>query len=426
MAIKFNFFRRGRERLKSQLIKEISEQLSVSPSTYLQGYSESDSTQGRPQRVSYRTLKQLYCKESWVRAAIDVIARTATSNGWKLVPEDEDADLSSIKNSKIKGLVRLLKHPNNEDTFTDIVSEIIIDLHLYGDAYLEIVEQDGIPVGLFNIDASSIKIAVDEHGQVLKYLQSAGWGKKPVELEPQEVIHFKLHNPGNEIYGLSPLESLFIPIETDLYAQSYNKNFFKNDATPRLHIDLGNCNINQLKRVREYLKQQFQGASNAHRTIVTEGGAKISPIGTPPKDMEFLQQRKFNRDEILAVMGVPPIKVGITEGTNRASSKEQDKSFKSEKIIPLQKMITDKLNRGLVSLFKVPVKLAFVEIDLRDATEQSKIDHLKLRDGIITINELRRKYGLKPVSWGDIPIIATSDAPLEGVGKEKGKKKKKK
>ena len=130
---------------------------------------------------------------------------------------------------------------------------------------------------------------------------------------------------------MSPLESLLIPIETDLWAQTYNKKFFQNNATPRLHVDLGNCNLPQLKRVREYFNWALKGPENAHKTLVTEGGAKITVVGTQPKDMEFLNQRKFSRDEICAVFGVPPMKIGIFEDVNRASASESDKSFKKEK-----------------------------------------------------------------------------------------------
>jgi len=196
-------------------------------------------------------------------------------------------------------------------------------LHLYGDAYLEIVRDKlGNPVALYNIYAPSIKIKVDEHGTVEGYIQSPmgvlSGNKNSVEFEPNEVAHFRLPNPGNEVYGLSPLESLEIVIETDLYAQDYNRNFFKNHAVPRLHVDLGNCTLPQLKRIREYFALEIQGSANAHKTIVTEGGAKITPIGTKPNDMEFLNQRKFSRDEILSVLGVPPMKLGVFEDVNRA------------------------------------------------------------------------------------------------------------
>jgi len=406
--LRIPFFSARKE--KTQLIDEIKElqkkvaDIKVSPTSYLQDYSEEDETSGRATSVSYSMLEQVYKKESWCRASIDVITRTATSNGWRLVPvnkveEEKKAVLHKDiqRNENIKRLVKLLEQPNDYDTFTDITSEIITDLHIYGDAYIEVVKDKAtkLPVALFNVYCPSMRIRVDEHGSILGYVQKMDWNKG-AEFDLDQIIHFRLINPGSEVYGLSPLESLIIAVETDLYAQSYNKDFFKNDATPRLHVDLGNCTLPQLKRMREYWRTVYKGKGNAHKTIVTEGNAKITPIGTAPKDMEFLNQRKFNRDEILAVLGVPPIMVGVVESSNRANSKEQANSFKTEKIIPLQKMISAKLNKCLISKFTDKYAFKFAELDLRDALDAAKIDQIDLEAGVRSIDEVRRDRGLAP------------------------------
>jgi len=406
----FPFFNRHK-REKDKLIAEIQDlqkkavqEPKIDPASYIHDYSESDETKGRDTRVSYSMLEQIYKKESWVRACVDVIVRTATSNGWRLLSIESKIDLKGAElskalssNLKIMALKDLLEEPNADDTFSDIVAEIITDLHIYGDAYVEVVRDKAtdLPVALYNVYCPSMRIKVDEHGRVLGYVQVFDW-QIVAEFKLNQIIHFRLINPGSEVYGLSPLESLIIPIETDLYAQAYNKNFFKNDATPRLHVDLGNCTLPQLKRMREYWRTVYKGSGKSHKTIITEGGAKITPIGTPPKDMEFLNQRKFNRDEILAVLGVPPIMVGIVESSNRANSKEQANAFKTEKIIPLQKMVAAKLNKLLISEFTNKYTFKFAELDLRDALDAARIDQMDLKAGIRDIEEVRRDRGLPP------------------------------
>jgi HK97 family phage portal protein len=392
-----------RELLKAALKREIERELQPSSRSYLQGWEERDKREGRKQKVSYTALEAVYKKESWVRSCIDVITRTTTSNGYRLVAEDTK-ELVDPKSKEFAPIIDLLAKPNPYDTFEEILAEISTDLHIYGDAYLEIVrDKQGNPTALYNIYAPSIRVMVDEHGTVLGYIQKPmgllSSGSKAVTFKADEIAHFRLPNPGNEVYGLSPIESLDAVIETDLYAQDYNLHFFKNHAVPRLHVDLGNCTLPQLKRVREYFAKEFQGTSNAHKTIVTEGGAKVTPIGTKPNDMEFLNQRKFSRDEICSVFGVPPMKLGIFEDVNRASALESDKSFKSEKIIPLQRMLAKKINSTVINKFdKIgdKVRFEFVEVDLRDAKEQAEIDSIDLESGVLTVEEVRRKRGLSP------------------------------
>ncbi len=387
---------------KSKLARQIDEAVNQPSQGLIQNWDESEAKDGREPRVSYRTLESLYRRESWVRACIDVIARTATSNGFRLIPCPGIED-SQITDREIEPILSLLEEPNPNDTFSEIIAEVCIDLHLYGDAYVEVVlnKTTNTPESLYNLYAPSLRVLVDKHGTVLGYLQmvdskSGRANATPIVFRPEEVVHFRLPNPGNEVYGLSPLESLFTPIETDLLAQEYNKKFFQNHATPKLHVDLGTCTLSQLKRTREYFAFQLKGVSNAHKTLITEGGATIKVIGIYPSDMEFLNQRKFSRDEICAVIGVPPMKIGIFEDVNRASAVEADKSFKSEKIIPLQRMISKKLNLNLISLFDARVQFEFVELDLRDALEQSEINKVYLETGVLTVDEVRVSLGLKP------------------------------
>jgi len=416
MAIDWFGMKKRQEALKTALKREIESEMAPEPQSYLQGYEESDSISGRDPRVSYKTLQSCYTKESWVRACIDVIQRTAISNGHRLVPVKEGTEL---RDREIEPISNLLERPNAEDTFSDILSEIIIDLHIYGDSYVEVVlDNQGKPAALYNLYAPSMKVLVNKHGVVLGYIQtssslSRGSSDKPVVFSPDEVLHFKLPNPGNEVYGLSPLESLFLPIETDLWAQEYNKKFFQNHATPKLHVDLGNCTLSQLKRTRAYFASQLRGAHNAHKTLITEGGAKITVIGVRPVDMEFLAQRKFSRDEICGVMGVPPMKIGVFEDVNRASASESDKTFKSEKIIPLQRMIAKKLNLKLVSKFNANVKFQFVELDLRDAKEQAEIDKIDIESGVKTVDEVRKQRGLPPRDKKEEPMDEPADEEPE-------------
>jgi len=393
-----------RELLKAALKREIERELQPSSRSYLQDWEDRDKREGRRHKVSYTALEAVYKKESWVRSCVDVITRTAISNGYRLVAEDTKEQIDP-KSKEFGPILNLLAFPNPDDTFEEVLAEICTDLHIYGDAYIEIVkDKQGNPVALYNIYVPSMRVMVDEHGTILGYIQKPmgllSGGSKAVTFKADEIAHFRLPNPGNEVYGLSPIESLDTVIETDLYAQDYNKNFFKNHAVPRLHVDLGNCTLPQLKRVREYFAKEIQGVANSHKTIVTEGGAKITPIGTSPNDMEFLNQRKFSRDEICSVFGVPPMKLGIFEDVNRASALESDKSFKSEKIIPLQRMLSKKITSTIVKKFNRignKVKFEFVEVDLRDAKEQAQIDQIDIDSGVMIIDEVRRKRGLPPL-----------------------------
>lgn len=349
--------------------------------------------------VSYGALLQLYKKSAWVRSCVDVIKRASIAKGFSLATAEGLTDEVKIP----KEVRDFFMFPNEEQTMEEVIGDVIIDLNIFGDAYLEVVrgKENRKPKELHNLYAPYMRVVINKKGKILGYKMISSYGTT-VDFKPDEVIHYRLNSPGNSVYGLSPLESLIIPLQTDLLAQAYNKRFFENNATPRGHLDLGNCSKAQLERNKRYWREQMQGVHNSHKTIITEGGAKFNAIGTPPKDMEFLDQRRFSRGEIIAVYGVPPLKLSVIENANRANSKEQDVTFKKETVLPLQRMISGKLNKVLMKDFGLPdVRFVFNPLDLRDELEIAKVEALYLDRNVLTVNEVRRRLGKGEVDWGD-------------------------
>jgi phage portal protein BeeE len=48
-----------------------------------------------------------------------------------------------------------------------------------------------------------------------------------------------------------------------------------------------------------------RGVNNSHKTAVLTGGLKYQGIAISQKEMEMVEQRRFTRDEILAIFKVP-------------------------------------------------------------------------------------------------------------------------
>jgi hypothetical protein len=72
---------------------------------------------------------------------------------------------------------------------------------------------------------------------------------------------------------------------------------------------------------------------------VLEGGAKYKQLVPSQKDMEFLNQKKWNRDEILACFKVPKLELGIWDDVNFAVAKVQAREFWVKTLIPKMKLI---------------------------------------------------------------------------------------
>ena len=60
------------------------------------------------------------------------------------------------------------------------------------------------------------------------------------------------------------------------------------------------------KRLKESWNSQYAGAENAHKTAVLEEGMDLISVGMTAEQAQFLETRKFQRNEIAAIFGVPP------------------------------------------------------------------------------------------------------------------------
>ena len=66
----------------------------------------------------------------------------------------------------------------------------------------------------------------------------------------------------------------------------------------------------RLKRLKESWNSQYAEAENAHKTAVLEEGMDSISVGMTAEQAQFLETRKFQRNEIAAIFGVPPHKIG--------------------------------------------------------------------------------------------------------------------
>jgi len=351
---------------------------------------------------------EMYKRHSTVRSAIDKIAKTATNVGYDFVPRDSR---TRIRNGELKILKDFFSRQRD---FPYELRRIYKDLLIYGDAFLYIVpDKQRRPHSLKRLPPQTIAAKTDKYGHIIGYVQydpNDLAATNFTSFQEYEILHFKIDDPGNDVYGLSPLESLEWAVAADIYAQRYNASFFQNSGITGTIISVKGVDPEEIARNREWLMQNYTGPEAAHKPIFLEGdNVTVEKAVTSQRDMGFLEGRKFILTEILAVLDVPPAKIGIMESANRSNSKEQDKSFRSESIAPLQYIVESVINSQFIQPVLGVENTIFVhsESDTRDQTELMTYYTKGIAYGIQTPNEVRAKMGMAPVDGGDINGIMT-------------------
>lgn len=380
--------------------------------------------------LPHRTLERIYNDDEWVRATIDKIVASCTVGGYHFKPK-KGTELNEEHQSLLE---RFFEEPNEEDCFIDILRSTILDLLIYGDAYNEktflnvdrqniqelILEfnekiKEGrnltsldIPYKIYYLPAKTIEIKSD--GKTILEYQQKVHGSQVQVFSPLEIVQYKLPSPNGDIYGYAPTSTMANTIAADIYASLYNAKFFENNATPRLHINLEDVSPEGLKEFAARVEAELKG--NPHKNLLTSGKVRVEPISLKNTDIEFSNFSEGLRTKIFAMFGMYPIVMGITGTATRESVQAQISLYKNITCRNIQNIVASRINRKIIRQLFPAIKMEFEfnALDILDEKDMMDVVERKLRNQMITINEWRSSVGLKPVPYGDKPIIPWSKA----------------
>ncbi|MFF4403828.1 phage portal protein [Streptomyces sp. NPDC001404] len=352
-------------------------------------------------------LHQAYMSCNWVSASVDLIARTVTAGGLQVVAEAKKEGGTPQDTPEVVRLKRLLRFTNPREDMVQLLRNVATDLMLFGDAYLEIVCLLGEPVALYTLDATTMTVIADQHGEVSGYIQDVD-GVRRANFGPDQVIHISLDAPRGGLYGVSPVQKCLLPITAWLFCMATIKECFRRGDPPRVHVDLQHFQDSDVQRWREQYRVYNLGPKAVGEPLLTTGGGTVQVLDQR-KVTDYLDADRQLRDQIISQIGVPPAKLSIIETGNLGggTGEAQDKTFRVNTIIPVANLILEKLNYHLLQrgFNIVDWHLEFIEIDFRDSKIVEEIREMRLRSGAYSLNRWRAEIGEPPVEGGDDPIF---------------------
>jgi phage portal protein BeeE len=288
-------------------------------------------------RSQLQQLYEAYLSCPWAWACVNAIARTITAGGlvmdWDTdTGEDEEAP---EKPENVLAVERLFKYTNDRQNIRQLLRNVVIDLLVFGDAYIELAWWGNVPVALYNLDVPTTTPTADEHGKITAWTQTTEYGQI-AHFEPRDVIHISLDAPRSGVFGVSPTQANLLPITAWLFAAATLKEMFRKGLPPTVHADFpsGVSKTDQELWVAQTMSRNV-GPRNIGRPWVTKGGGVLKELqaGKVADAINALNQK---RDEIIGGYGVPPAKVSIIESGNLGggTGEEQDRALDLYTMIP--------------------------------------------------------------------------------------------
>ena len=251
-------------------------------------------------------------------------------------------------------LAALLHTPNPMQSGTEILESLYSYLLLHGNAYIEVVGETEA-MGLYALRPDRMRLIPSSTGwaQFYDYTVNDKTTRFDQAKTPTPILHFRLFHPQDDHYGLSPMEAAGMAINIHNAANSWNKSLFDNAARPSGALVYrgqdGNAHLSdeQFTRLKQELETNFQGAQNAGRPLLLEGGLDWSSISLSPQDMDFIAAKHSAARDIALAFGVPPMLLGIPGDNTYANYAEANRAFWRQTVLPLAHRIIGQLQHHL-------------------------------------------------------------------------------
>lgn len=240
-------------------------------------------------------------------------------------------------------------------------------------------------------------------------------GSKQVNIDENQIWHNKLY--GNGIVGLSPIGFARNVIGLGQAAEKATTKIYKNGGKPSglLTIDrvLGD---EQRKAIKKNFAELAEG--NEDRLFVLEAAMNYSQVSLSPQDIELLQSRRYQIEDICRFFLVPSILVNDNHDNTAWGSgiSEIIQGFYKFGLRPYAKryelsMMTRLLNASERDTMRI-------EFDFNDILQPSLADRIKsgkeaVTGGLKRPNEWRNEEGLEPVDGGDSIYMQQQMVPIE-------------
>ncbi len=279
--------------------------------------------------------RQGYARNPIVHRAVRMIGEAAASVPWILF--EDDRELASHP------LLALLARPNPHQIGAGLLEEVYGHLLVAGNAWIECVAVDGTPRELYALRPDRMKVVPGADGWPVAW--DYGVGERTVRFRAESeasrpILHLKSFHPLDDHYGLAPLEAAQTALDVHNQASSWTKALLDNSARPSgalvYRADTGtNLSDEQFERLKKELEEGFQGAANAGRPLLLEGGLDWKAMGYSPRDMDFVEAKREAAREIALAFGVPPMLLGIPGDNTYSNYAEANRAFWRMTVLPL-------------------------------------------------------------------------------------------
>jgi HK97 family phage portal protein len=280
--------------------------------------------------------------------AVKLIAEAAAALPLVLQDRDRRFDLHPM--------LDLMARPNLAQGRAEFFEAAYGQLLLSGNAYLEAVPGvSALPGELHVLRSDRMALVPGADGWPVAYDYTVGARAHRFDMTGgvTPICHIRTFHPQDDHYGFSPMQAAAVAVDVHVAAARWSKALLDNAARPSGAIvykgadGQSQLSADQYDRLISEMEAHHQGARNAGRPMLLEGGLDWKPMGFSPSDMEFQKTKESAAREIAIAFGVPPMLMGIPGDATYANYQEANRAFYRLTVLPLVAKVTASVSHWL-------------------------------------------------------------------------------
>ncbi len=215
-----------------------------------------------------------------------------------------------------------------------------------------------------------------------------------VVLNDNELIYIRLNARTHTPFGLGRLEVAFETINAFLGAHRYASRLASNSVV-EYALWLQDLSPEHHERLIRWWQDEIEGTGRVPILSVSSKPEVLRFGGGTDADLRLAWQ-EFLLRIIADAFDLPAQALGLERDVNRSTASEMNDQAFRQAIVPTARLLAEHLTRDGIckKLGWDDLEFVFIDVDARNEMEDAQIQEILLRNGVLTVNEVRRMRGL--------------------------------
>ncbi len=391
---------------------------------------------GRETGAGLQITPALALKASAVFAVINKIAKIMSTLPIDVYKVEKGGEQEQDEDHPLHELLGY--QPNDTDTAVDFWHFMIWNAILRGTGYASIVSgSDGQVSALNAMHSAYARTELLPNGRHrILYRDPLRPDLGEQRFLQDEIFRFPGLVP-NGITGMGIVDCADEAIAVALAADQYAARVFKNNLNMGFVLTHpGKLTKEGKDRFLQALRDKLAGVANAHNPLLLQDGIKAEKVSQTAQEAQLIEARRWQLAEICRAVDMPPSMVGIDDAAAKSTVEEHSLNFVRFTLQPWAKKIEQAIRRDLILTDAKGKRAHKAEFNfdalLRgNSTARAAYFSAALGSGgspaWMTVNEVRRREGLKQLTGAEYDKPATGTNPIspeQGSGSKPPAKKK--